>query len=210
MVLLFALLPASGRCERLSSVTSAVPHRRGEELVCLVGTTGVPDSAAARSMEGGLPSSIDFRLLLLDDKQRALSTKEFTFRVAFDLWEEVFRVDGPTSADRFATLDEVRSYFGAVGPLPVAPWNILERGVPYTIEVEMVRHTIAPAQAARLGEWIAGDRSGVTGDPDEREVSFGLGRMIRFFFNRERHDGKDVRVARSDPFRPEEVGDGSP
>lgn len=187
------------------AVTGVVPARCGETLLCALRTEGVPSAEAVRTMEGGLPSSVELHLRLLDHRARSLVQRSYSLRLAFDLWDEIFRVEGPLAEKSFDTLGAMEAYLAVLDSLPVAPWGILEQGEAYRIEVEMVHHAVAPAQVGRIGEWIAGDRSGVTGDPAGREVSFGLGSLIRFFYQEGRDEGGEKARFLSDPFKPGEL-----
>ncbi len=186
-------------------ISALLPARVGETLQCAVRTRGIPSVEAVRSMEGGLPSSVDLHFRLVDDRSRSLFQNQVSFRIAFDLWDEIFRVEGPISSRRFDTLSAVEQFLAGIESIPVAPWSLLDSAGIYRIEVEMIHHAIAPAETGRISEWISGDRSGVTGDPGSREVSFGLGRMIRFFYREGREEEGSVVRVMSDPFQPGEL-----
>lgn len=206
---MLALFVRDCLCDK-PEIVAVLPARGGESLYCAIQTEGVPSAEAIRSMEGGLPSSVDLSLRLLDDRSRLLFKNQISFRIAFDLWDEVFRVDSPVSSRRFDTIVAVERFMAGIDSVPIAPWEALDSEGIYRIEVEMIHYAIAPAQATRIGEWISGDRSGVTGDPGNREVSLGLGSLIRFFYKEGREEKGDAFRFLSDPFIPGELTDETP
>jgi hypothetical protein len=70
-------------------------------------------------------------------------------------------------------------------------------------------HPVAPRETERLGDWVAGTaarRSGSeTDDPDGREVSVGLGELIRFFYKGAKREGAAESERFSAWFVPDEL-----
>jgi len=169
--------------ERPPAVVAVVPARTGESLVCDVRITGLPGEKAERSLQGGLPSSIDVIAELLDDQDRVVFRRLVALRVVFDLWDEVFRVDDGEGEHRFNTIEEVRTHLSHMKDLPVASIPAIAVEDRYRIRIAVVSHPIAPADKTRIGDWISGEGTeGTARDADEREVSLGIGTVIRYVF----------------------------
>jgi hypothetical protein len=192
--ILFGAGAAGASGEDAPRIVSVAPALRGEELVCDLETAGLPTEKAATSMQGGLPSGVEIVAELLDDGGNVLAQSRVFIRVAFDLWEEIYRIEreGDGEAEgpekRFETIASLRAFLASIEGLPVAPIAALAGGGRFRVRVDLVSHTIAPAERTRIGEWIAGETaagpggSGTARDADEREVSLGLGSLIRFFY----------------------------
>ena len=197
--------------DRPPAVVDVAAAREGGSLVCHVRTTGLPGGKAERSLQGGLPSSVEVIVELLDRQEQVLLRRPVAFRVAFDLWDEVYRIDDGEEESRFDTMEGVRSFLAHLKNLPVAPIPAIPAMERYRIRVVVVSHPIAPAEKTRIGDWIAGEGTeGTARDAGEREVSLGLGTVIRYVFGgaaegRETPAGEGL----SPWFRLEEIGHAS-
>ncbi|MBN1824648.1 MAG: DUF4390 domain-containing protein [Candidatus Eisenbacteria bacterium] len=181
----------------------------GDTLLCDVATAGLPDERAAESMRGGLPSALDVVVELVDEEERVLVRRSVRFRIAYDLWEEIFRVrdEGRAAAERrLEDIDSLRRFLRDLSGLEVAPLAAMEGSRRYRIRAGIVSHAIAPAEKERIGDWISGGDAGTDRDADRREVSLGFGGLIRYFFGGG-DEGPPEGAASSDWFRPEELRD---
>lgn len=189
------------------TIVSIRPYRVGGRLVCRVETADLPGTRAISSMQGGLPSAVDLVLDLMDERDKPLARREITFRLAFDLWEEIFRVNDGESENRFDDATGVEEYLALLENLDLASYYDLHSGETYRIRVGLFCHVIAPAQKNRISKWIAGEANGTSRDTDEREISFGMGSLIRFIFGGSVETEPPGCIAVSPWFRPEEVQD---
>ncbi|MFH1278221.1 MAG: hypothetical protein ABIK65_07575 [Candidatus Eisenbacteria bacterium] len=211
--LLFVLLAGAGTAaaEGDPRVLSVTPAAREGDLVCRVETEGLPTEKAARSMGGGLPSAVDVVIELVDEEGEIAIRSRITIRVSFDLWEEIYRVEGGAAARSMKEMDEVRAHLADLRSLPVAPLASLAGGRRYRIRVGLVSHAIAPAEKTRFGDWIAGDGAGTGSDAEGREVTFGLGNLIRFVFGGSAGGEPPAGIGESVWFRPSELpAEGAP
>jgi hypothetical protein len=198
--------------EHAPHIVSVSPAIAGERLVCNLETRGLPTDDAARSMRGGLPSGVEIAVELRGSGEETIVRRRVFFRLSFDLWDEIFRVEEDGSEARFETLASLRSFLETFEGLPVAPLRALAGDEGYRLHVDLVSHAIMPAERARIGEWIAGEGSagarsgsGTARDSDEREVSFGIGSLIRFFYGGSSEAKPTAVCASSEWFRPEEL-----
>lgn len=205
LILLAAETAAAGDDVRVFSVT---PAARGGELVCHVETGGLPTEKAVRSMGGGLPSAVDVVIELVDEEEKVKVRRRITFRVAYDLWEEIFRVEREEVRRSMGDVNEVRAHLADLRDLPVAPLASLAGAGECRIRVGLVSHAIAPAEKSRFGDWIAGEGAGTGADAEGREVTFGLGNLIRFVFGGSGEGGPPAGVGESAWFRPAELASG--
>jgi hypothetical protein len=182
----FAVAPAAAGEE--PSIRSVDPARYDARLDAIVRTSRLPGERIASSLESGLPSAVEMRLDLRDADDRIVAERVFFYRIAFDLWEELFRVEGPGADDRrFESLDAVRGFLDELPRLPVARFGEIEAGTRHRLRVGCRLHPVAPRETERLGEWVGGEpdaseRERNARAADEREVSVSLGKIIRFFY----------------------------
>ena len=166
---------------------SVTPVRYGSLLATLVRTQHLPGDRIASSLESGLPSAIEMRLDLRDARDRTIGESVVFYRVAFDLWDEIFRVEGPGADRTFADLDALEQFLDDLPRLPVASIGGLEMDARHRVRVACRLHPVAPRETEQLGEWVGGEpdareQERNTSAAAEREVSVSLGRIIRFFY----------------------------
>lgn len=190
-------------------VTSVEPTRQDALLTCTVGTANLPGDRIASSLESGLPSAVELDLDVFDARDRVVGGRRIFLRLAFDLWEEVFQVEGAGEEHRFADLDSLERFLARVPRLPVSPLATLHGSERHRIRVGLRLHPIAPEETDRLAEWVAGEPEDAGGDevedPDGREVSVSLGEVIRFFYRGARRPGQAEAERLSAWFVPDEL-----
>jgi hypothetical protein len=202
-----ALLAAAAAADGAPRVVSVEPVRAGELVACRVVAEHLPGEKLWASMRSGLPSAIELELDVLDVKDRVVAGNRVTFRLAFDLWEETFRVEGGGTERDFTSSEELEAFLARLPRLPVAPFARLEQQLArrdsLRVRVGIVLHPLAPRESARLGEWVAGDSRRPT-DPvaseDGREAVVSLGTVIRYFFEGARKPSEVASEAWSAPF----------
>lgn len=208
-LLLSAATPTAAGPDGAPRIAALIPERQAAVLACRIRTAGLPTDRALASMQGGLPAAVDLVIDVVDDRDQRIGRREVAFRIAFDLWEEVFRLDGAGFERRFGTVDSLRAALRDLDPLPVVPLDRMGAGQRYRFRVELLEHAIAPSQKARVGRLLAGEAPR-PGGGGEHEVSFGVGRIIEFFYGREPDAGAPRTVGLSAWFTREEVGHGTP
>lgn len=199
-ILLLGTIGVGARAEA-PSLTAISPLRDDGWLACRILTEGLPGERLASSMRGGIVSAVDLDVDVLDGRERTVARARVTFRLAFDLWEEVFSVSIDDRVHRLADLDTLRSWLSRPPALPLLPSRDLAAAEgPLVLRGRLTLHAIAPGDRRRVQEIIAGD-----GGNDRDEATISLGRLIRFF-HRDRNDVADPSGAvRSRPFRLEEL-----
>jgi hypothetical protein len=127
-LVLAAMIAATGAAPPATYVPPAVedprivavePLKTGEVLACRVRTANLPGAKLTSSMKSGLPSAIEMALEVLDPKDRVVIGRRVTFRLAFDLWEETFRVEGGGEERDFTSQDELEAFLAELPRLPV-------------------------------------------------------------------------------------------
>ena len=187
------------------------PVRDGDLLACLVETRHLPGERIASSLKSGLPSAIEMALSLLDDRDRVVAENRVSFRIAYDLWEEIFRVDGAGTSERFSSLESLASHLESLPRLPVGRIDAMESAHRHRLRVGMELHAVAPRETERLDSWVAGGGEGPAGESDRsddgREVSVSLGQVIRFFYRGGRSDADAGTELLSEWFVPGDIPD---
>ncbi len=187
-------------------IVAVEPVRAGELLECRIRTENLPGAKLTSSMKSGLPSAIEMALEVLDPKDKVLDARHITFRLAFDLWEETFRVEGGGTERDFTSQEELEAFLADLPRLPVASLERLRdaaaRRESLRVRVGLVLHSIAPRESEKLGDWVAGPprTTEPVGSEDGREVSVGLGTMIRWFFEGGRAKAEIAALGISAPF----------
>lgn len=191
------------------SVLSVEPSREGGLLLCHVATAGLPGPRIAASLRSGLVSAIDVDLELLDARDHVLAGNRVTLRLAFDLWEEIFAVEGAGEPRRFPDLAALEAFLADLRALPVAPLPPADGRGRLRVRAGVVLHPVAPSEIARVGEIIGGPPAGDDRAGGGQQITIGLGRLIRLFYRRDDGD-RDGAAALSDWFAISELRDDAP
>lgn len=178
-------------------IVAVEPARSDTALLCSVRTSGLPDASSRETLGSGLPAAVVLAFSLLDPSGHERGGSRVEVRIEPDLWEDVVVVRTPLSERRAASIEGVASLMGRLGPFPVLPMRLLDPGQSLRIRVRLAVHPLAPAEIQRVHALFGGEASG--GDPDRREVSAGLGTLLRYFLGRERDAGWAADVT-SPPF----------
>jgi len=191
------------------SIEDVVPARDGELLTCFVHTASLPGGRLRSSLESGLPAAIEMALDVLDDRNHVVGSNRVSLRIAFDLWEQIFHVQGIGDDERFDDLDGLQNYLRAMPRVPVTPFATLNIAERHRVRVELTLHPVARRESERLSDWVEGreSRDGTTRDSDGREVSVSLGRVIRFFYRGARRDDAGELERLSAWFVPRDLGE---
>ena len=186
MALLATTLTPASAVAADPAIDSVTPIRHGSLLASLVRMSNLPGDGLAKSLRSGLPSAIELELDLRDDQDRTVLERKVMYRVAFDLWEEIFRIEGPGAVASFPTIDALEAYLDELPRVSVAPLEGLAVDSRHRLRVGCRLHRVAPREAAQVSEWVgepgATERQRNRDATDEREVSVSLAKVIRFFY----------------------------
>ena len=166
-------------------------------LRCVVRTTGLPDGPTRETLDSGLPASLTLSLALLDASGRERSLTQSEVRMEPDPWERTFLLRQPQAQQRVSDMDALAAALQRLGPIAVASVRMLDSRTPMRIRVRLSVHPLAPAEADRAHALFAGDLTSNGGD--RREVSAGMGSLLRFFLGRAPASDWDAQ-ATSAPF----------
>jgi hypothetical protein len=181
------------------------PGRAGELVVCHLTTTGMPGEKIVSSIHSGLISSVELFLDLLDEQEKVLAGNRISFRLGFDLWDEVFAIRNG-GEHRFDEMEELVAYLADLGPLVVAPQSLLAPTETYQIRAELLLHPIAPSERQKVEKVIGGDNR-QPGPGDSQQMTVSLGQLIRFFYKDDTGRDNVQSVVSSRWFRSEELDD---
>ncbi len=175
------LLAVAARGEDVPRIVSVEPGRSGELVVCRLVSVGLPGERISLSMRSGLVSSIELYLDLMDEGKKVVAGNRVSYRLAFDLWEEVYSLEEGGREHRFPDVEGLVQFLADLPRLPVASLSTLTADGRFRVRAGLLMHPIAPSERARVEKVIGGDnRGGGLGDGQEMTIS--LGQLIRFFY----------------------------
>jgi len=175
------------------SIDAVAPARVRGVLAADVRTSGFPGARLASSIASGMPSAIEMRLEALDRRNRRVGESRLFWRITWDLWDEVLRVEGPRDVHRLADVASLETFLADLRDLPVARLAALDVASEHRLRARCRLHPVAPRESERLSRWVAGEPAPArTGDPDGREVSVGLSQIIRFFYEGATRDADEL------------------
>ena len=202
---LFAALPAAAADPAIDSVT---PTRNGDLVAATVHTSNLPGERVSASLKSGLPAAIEMRLETFDGKNRRVAENHLFYRIVWDLWDEVLRVEGPGEPRTLEGNAALATFLGDMPHLPAAAFAALDVHATHRLRVGCRLYPVAPRETERLTRWVAGgDEAGAPHNGDEREVSVGLSEVIRFFYKGSQRDPDELDPRFSAWFTPAELPD---
>lgn len=183
VVATLAAVPARAQSEgRDVQIVRVEPVRTDSTLECTVVTSGLPDARSRETLASGLPSSLTLSITLLDGAGRERGTTQAEVRIEPDPWERTFVVRSPFGLQRASSLDELAAQLRRLGPVTLARPGAFDHSRPARLRVRLAVHALAAAEADRARSLFVGDMSG--NGADRREVSAGLGTLLRYFLGR--------------------------
>ena len=187
------------------ALDSVTPVRLGQTLAADVRTSSLPGARLESSIASGLPSAIEMHVEALDRRNHRVAEGDFFWRITWDLWDEVLRIEGPDRVERFDRLDELEGFLAVLGSLPVASWASLDASAEHRLRARCRLHPVAPVETERLSRWVAGQEAPRRGETDGREVSVGLSEVIRFFYKGAARNADELDPRFSEWFVPAEL-----
>lgn len=194
----FAPAPAGAEAPRVLAVTAATLD---SSLVCEVTTRGLPDLASRETLLSGLPSALVFGITVRELSGRRIGGRRAVVRVEPDLWENRFVFRTPLFTRQVSAMRDVERLLAGLGPLPVIPLDHLDPDAAYRVHVRLAVYPLAPSETRRSRGLLTGQG---LDDPDRREVSVGLGALLKFFLGRTQRD-RWISETESPPFRRQEL-----
>lgn len=183
LALLLVLAPGAARAGGTAvRIVALEPVRTDSVLACVVVTSGLPDGPMRETLASGLPSSLTLSLVLLDERGRERGGASAEVRIEPDPWERTFLVRSPAGGARVASLDALAESLRRIGPVVLAPLARVPARAPLRVHARLAVHALAPAEADHARAVFVGDVG--TNGAERREVSAGLGPLLRFFLGR--------------------------
>lgn len=161
LVCLLAMLAGAGVARALV-VEVGEPHARSDHLWVDASLTDLFGGAVAKSLERGMPATLQVRAELWRDRaawfDRLEATREASVRIRYEVWNEAFRIERPGAPARIlGSLDSVRIVLERPMGLSLTPLDRLDPDARYFI---VVTATLAPLSVEDVQEvegWLSGE-----------------------------------------------------
>lgn len=189
---LLVAVAASARAADEPALQGVTPVRVDDTLAADVRTEHLPGARLESSLASGLPSAIELHLEAYDRKNKRVAEDDLFWRITWDLWDEMLHVEGPGEDRRFPDLASLRTFLTDLRDLPVASWGSIDPNAEHRLRARCRLHPVAPRETERLSQWVSGEEPARRGDTDSREVSVGLGEVIRFFYKGAARDADEL------------------
>jgi hypothetical protein len=113
------------------------------------------DARTTSTIESGLPGNCIYRVSLVDATGKPSEDRFYNFTLRFDVWEELYRLDGPGGERVFGSLAAADSAWAHPADLKLVPLSHLNGGEEYRLRVEVSVRSIAMADRLRLAEFVS-------------------------------------------------------
>jgi hypothetical protein len=158
------------------------------------------DERTALTVDSGLPGTCLMHLRVEDRDEETVAEQFVEWTLRYDLWENVYRLDGPRGAHVYETMAAADSAWSRLRSHLVCPGDRLHADRDYRLVVRIAVEPLAPEDRERLGRYVRRN-SGGAGE----ELAFDVGAAISRLFGGSR--GKESALRAATPyFRIDELG----
>lgn len=175
-------------------VQSATPRHDDGWLVVDVRTSELLDERTRSTVESGLPGSCVLLVELREGSDTVAATRAIERSLAFDLWENVVRLLEGKQERVFASMAAADSAWSRFDAVRLKPWNTLEIGATYRIQVRVHVQPLGAEERERVSQWVSQSSEG-----ERREFAIDVGGLVKRFMGGS-SSGSDASVWESDPF----------
>lgn len=148
---LLMLLVAHARATEITSVT---PERQGAWLTLSIQARDLLDARTRSTVESGLPGTCVYRVDLIDEDEIIAGQRLLSYALRFDVWEELYRLEGPDGERAYSSLAEADSSWAHLNGVRVARLADLQANMRYRIRVHVAVRPIAPEDRLRVAEFV--------------------------------------------------------
>jgi hypothetical protein len=198
---LAAVLANLGAAEDPVPVRTMTFAERGPFLTVSVAMPELGDDALRKRLASGFVSTIVLRAYLYrDGEARPLGLTPRTYRIYYDLWDEVYRAQIQDPQGQLTvtlrTLDEAVAYLSKLEQFPLVQLASLPVGMRFFVAVMVEVNPVSPELLAQVRRWLAhpGSSERISGNEGF------LGSFLSVFVNNQVSAAERVLRFRSAPF----------
>ncbi len=173
-----ALLVAA---EQRARVGHATPLRRGGELVCDLGLTGLFPPAIENTLRSGLPVVIDLACEVRPEGGGRTIGQFQRSEVRYDVWEDHYTLIRDGRSRDFPDFEAVHNACRRLENLVLAPLSALAPAARVSLSLRVAVNPLSGEERERMARWLA-ETVTDPGDPSSRELRLDLGGLIQSFF----------------------------
>jgi len=177
-------------------VTEVDIYQRGDQLQVDVVATDLLDQRTSMTIESGLPGTCVYGLRLEDDEQQPVVERWVEMSLRFDLWENIYRLDGLGGPRSFTTLAAADSAWSRIEVPGFCAAARLRSDASYRLILTIAVQPLAPEDRERLSRYVSRN-SGGGGEELALDVGKVLARLFRGTGNGKRsglHVGEFFRL----------------
>jgi len=181
-----------------TEIISVQPERRDGWLRLAVHARDLLDDRTRSTVESGLPGTCVYRIVLVNDQGAISAQRLLSFALRFDVWEELYRLDGPGGEQVFSSLADADSAWANLENIAIARLNTLRETSQYRLQVFVAVRPIAPEDRLRVAEFVNQSSAG-----QSEEMHIDIGALVSRLVGGRRPDaGESFETG---PFRPAEL-----
>jgi hypothetical protein len=179
-------------------VSDASPYVRDGVVVCDVRSGGLFTERVVGTVKSGLPAVLEVIYNVETRDGKAVASGVHTFRLGYDVWEDLYSVSAGDSAETFAGpggFDEMSAYVGLLHAVPLVAADRLDASVEYTLSIAIAIHPLTGTEERRVEDLVE-ESVGARSHESWREQVLSINELISRFFS-----GDKGASNRSDAFR---------
>jgi hypothetical protein len=153
------------------------------------------------TVESGLPAVVELLYKLTDDEDKDVRRGVHTYRLHYDVWDDVYALERGGASETFSSFIELRSAVERMRAVPIVPVDDIEPGGVYAIELSIAVHPLRGGEQKRIVGWVDENVRG-TSDGSWHEQLLNVNGLIHRFFSRDRDDSNRSEWFRTIMFTP--------
>lgn len=198
-------LPISPTLAQNKPSISVHPYLKNDSLKLEIHFTNLFEGNIKKTLLAGLPILFEVNLKMLDSDNRTVHSKEMNGRITYDVWEELFKIEGFDSGGKpLQELDDVKQFFNHHLKTALMPKEYLMSAEVYRVTAESQLTLLTRKQSRELEDWIkSSDQTEEDLPSQERDTGFrlNLNQVVHFFMGKQDEQEKYIFEASSAQFR---------
>jgi len=198
-------LPISPTYAQNKPALSVHPYLKNDSLKLEIHFANLFEGNIKKTLLAGLPILLETNLQVLDSENQTAYSKEMNGRITYDVWEELFKIEGFDSGGKpLRALDDVRQFFNNHLKTALLPKEYLMSAEVYRVTAESQLTLLTRKQSRELEDWIkSSDQTEEDLPTQERDTGFrlNLNQVVHFFMGKQDEQERYDFEASSGQFR---------
>lgn len=183
-LILCAAFTESARADERPAIAGVRVYVAGNVIVTEVRCVHLFTEQVIGTVESGLPAVVELAYRLLDKKHNDVHRGVHSFRLGYDVWDDVYSFERGDSTAQFASFDELRRAVEQLRRVPIVGIHDVQAAGVYSIELSVAVHPLRGGEQGEIVGWVD-ETVRASSDGSWREQLLNVNGLIHRFFSRD-------------------------